>query len=99
MGAHNNSWQSIPATLPTRPLVALALVLTCRLVLPLRPQALCTEASLQALRRHYPQIYSSDDRLLLDPAAVAVQVPLGSLLPHPGFSLFPLLTAHGSACP
>lgn len=37
-------------------------------------KSLCTEASLQALRRHYPQIYSSDDRLLLDPAAVAVAV-------------------------
>ena len=35
-------------------------------------QALCTEASLAALRRTYPQIYESDDKLLIDPAAVAV---------------------------
>ena len=39
-------------------------------VLPI--QALCTEASLAALRRTYPQIYESDDKLLIDPAAVAV---------------------------
>ena len=35
-------------------------------------QALCTEASLAALRRTYPQIYDSDDKLLIDPARVAV---------------------------
>lgn len=35
-------------------------------------QALCTEASLVALRRSFPQIYSSDDKLLVDPSAVQV---------------------------
>jgi hypothetical protein len=35
-------------------------------------QALCTEASLAALRRTYPQIYASDEKLLIDPARVAV---------------------------
>jgi hypothetical protein len=35
-------------------------------------QALCTEASLHALRRHYPQIYDSDEKLLIDPASVCV---------------------------
>ena len=35
-------------------------------------QALCTEASLVALRRSYPQIYASDDKLLVDPRRVSV---------------------------
>ena len=35
-------------------------------------QALCTEASLHALRRQYPQIYDSNDKLLVDPATVRV---------------------------
>ena len=35
-------------------------------------QALCTEASLHALQRHYPQIYDSDEKLLIDPASVSV---------------------------
>ena len=38
-------------------------------------QALCTEASLHALRRHYPQIYDTHDKLLVDPAAVRVARP------------------------
>ena len=36
------------------------------------PQALCTEASLVALRRSFPQIYGSEDKLVVDPAAVQV---------------------------
>ena len=36
-------------------------------------QALCTEASLASLRRHYPQIYDADDKLLIDPGRVRVQ--------------------------
>ncbi|KAK9811900.1 hypothetical protein WJX72_012131 [[Myrmecia] bisecta] len=35
-------------------------------------KALCTEASLHALRRQYPQIYESDDKLLIDPASVKI---------------------------
>ena len=35
-------------------------------------QALCTEASLHALRRQYPQIYSTTHKLLIDPASVTV---------------------------
>ena len=35
-------------------------------------QALCTEASLKALRRRYPQIYDSEQKLLLDPGLVSV---------------------------
>ncbi len=35
-------------------------------------QALCSEASLRALRRAYPQIYASDAPLALDPGAVSV---------------------------
>ncbi|WIA11343.1 hypothetical protein OEZ85_011465 [Tetradesmus obliquus] len=35
-------------------------------------KALCAEASLAALRRVYPQVYDSDIKLLIDPAAVVV---------------------------
>ena len=35
-------------------------------------QALCTEASLKALRRRYPQIYESEQKLLLDARLVHV---------------------------
>ena len=35
-------------------------------------QALCTEASLKALRRRYPQIYKSEQKLLLDATLVTV---------------------------
>jgi len=35
-------------------------------------RALCTEAVLQGLRRTYPQIYMTNDRLLLDPERVEV---------------------------
>jgi SpoVK/Ycf46/Vps4 family AAA+-type ATPase len=35
-------------------------------------QALCAEASLAALRRVYPQVYDSDSKLLINPAAVVV---------------------------
>lgn len=35
-------------------------------------QALCAEASLAALRRVYPQIYTSDVKLLIDVSAVRV---------------------------
>ena len=34
-------------------------------------KALCTEAAVHALRRRYPQIYESDDKLLIDPGQVA----------------------------
>jgi SpoVK/Ycf46/Vps4 family AAA+-type ATPase len=43
------------------------------LLRPLLLQALCTEASLASLRRHYPQIYDADDKLLIDPGRVRVQ--------------------------
>ena len=42
--------------------------LTCSML-----QALCTEASLHALRRSYPQIYDADEKLLIDPRRVAVE--------------------------
>lgn len=35
-------------------------------------RALCTEAALNAVQRRYPQIYSTTDRLLLDPASIQV---------------------------
>lgn len=39
----------------------------------MRIQALCTEAALNAIKRQYPQIYQSSERLLLDHAKIAVQ--------------------------
>ncbi|KAA6420881.1 MAG: ATPase family AAA domain-containing protein [Trebouxia sp. A1-2] len=38
-------------------------------------KALCTEASLHALRRQYPQIYDTHDKLVVDPATVRVPLP------------------------
>lgn len=35
-------------------------------------RALCTEAALNAVQRHYPQIYSADDKLLIDPKKIQV---------------------------
>lgn len=35
-------------------------------------QALCTEASLASLRRHYPQIYDADEKLVVEPGRVRV---------------------------
>jgi len=35
-------------------------------------RALCTEAALRAVRRHYPQIYKTNRRLLLDPSKIEV---------------------------
>ncbi|OTA03218.1 hypothetical protein A9Z42_0036430 [Trichoderma parareesei] len=35
-------------------------------------RALCTEASLNAIQRTYPQIYSSKEKLLVDPAKISV---------------------------
>ncbi|TIA74891.1 hypothetical protein E3P91_00714 [Wallemia ichthyophaga] len=36
-------------------------------------RALCTEAALNAVQRRYPQIYKTNDRLLLDPKSINVQ--------------------------
>lgn len=38
-----------------------------------KQKALCTEASLNAIQRRYPQIYKSKDRLLLQPETIQVQ--------------------------
>lgn len=35
-------------------------------------QALCTEAALNAVQRRYPQIYKSNERLLLNPESIEV---------------------------
>jgi len=37
-------------------------------------KALCTEAALRALRRRYPQIYESRDKLQIDAASVSIAV-------------------------
>ena len=39
----------------------------------LHAQALCTEAALAALRRRFPQIYASQQRLLVEPSQVSVE--------------------------
>ena len=49
-------------------------------------QALCTEAALAALRRRFPQIYASQERLLVEPSQVCVHRPdflaaLGGMTP------------------
>lgn len=36
-------------------------------------RALCTEAALNAIQRRYPQIYTSQDKLLIDPSSIHVQ--------------------------
>ena len=41
-------------------------------VLTLLVQALCTEAALNAIQRRYPQVYQSQDRLLLKPETIDV---------------------------
>lgn len=43
-----------------------------RLIIPSN-QALCTEAALNAIQRRYPQVYKTNDRLLLDPTSIHVQ--------------------------
>lgn len=37
-------------------------------------KALCTEAALNAVQRRYPQIYKSNDRLLLKPETINVEL-------------------------
>jgi ATPase family AAA domain-containing protein 2 len=37
-------------------------------------KAMCTEAAMRSLRREYPQIYDSKDRLLLDPSTIKVSL-------------------------
>lgn len=36
-------------------------------------RALCTEAALNAVQRTYPQIYKSDEKLVIDPAKIKIQ--------------------------
>ncbi|KAK9456548.1 hypothetical protein V1511DRAFT_486369 [Dipodascopsis uninucleata] len=35
-------------------------------------RALCTESAINAIQRRYPQIYSSNDKLLIDPSSITV---------------------------
>lgn len=43
-------------------------------------RALCTEAVLQGLRRTYPQIYMTNNRLLLDPDRVEVRFVIRKIM-------------------
>jgi SpoVK/Ycf46/Vps4 family AAA+-type ATPase len=65
LNIHTRNWEQKP---PARLLTHLAerCVGYCGADL----KALCTEAAVHALRRRYPQIYESDDKLLIDPAQV-----------------------------
>ena len=36
------------------------------------PQALCTEAALNAVQRTYPQIYKTNERLVIEPKTIDV---------------------------
>jgi choline dehydrogenase-like flavoprotein len=38
----------------------------------LHKKALCTESALNAIQRRYPQVYKTDDRLLLKPETIGV---------------------------
>ena len=62
---HTRNWETKP---PARLLAHLAekCVGYCGADL----KALCTEAAVHALRRRYPQIYESDDKLVIDPSQV-----------------------------
>ncbi|WFD33208.1 TAT-binding protein-like protein 7, AAA ATPase [Malassezia cuniculi] len=57
-------------------------------------RALCTEATLNAIQRHYPQIYKTNDRLALDPASISVEardfmLALKKLVPSSARSMAP----------
>lgn len=51
---------------------ALVLLFDCFPGSDLSIQALCTEAALNAVQRRYPQIYKSNERLLLAPESIGV---------------------------
>jgi SpoVK/Ycf46/Vps4 family AAA+-type ATPase len=64
---HSKNWQ--PALLPTfKDAVAGATAGYCGADI----KALCTEATMRAIRRRYPQIYSSTRKLVIDPAKIRV---------------------------
>jgi SpoVK/Ycf46/Vps4 family AAA+-type ATPase len=65
---HTKKW-SDPPTSETLEELAGACVGYCGADL----KALCTEASLAALRRRYPQIYDSEHKLMIDPGQVRVE--------------------------
>ncbi|PRW59558.1 ATPase family AAA domain-containing-like isoform X1 [Chlorella sorokiniana] len=68
LGIHTHKWAEPPPGELLQELASLA-VGYCGADL----KALCTEASLASLRRHYPQIYDADDKLLIDPGRVRVE--------------------------
>ena len=62
---HTRAWEKPPPSLLLEQLAARC-VGYCGADL----KALCTEAAVHALRRRYPQIYESDDKLLIDPGQI-----------------------------
>jgi len=62
---HTRAWEKPPSA-PLLEQLATRCVGYCGADL----KALCTEAAVHALRRRYPQIYESDEKLLIDPGQV-----------------------------
>lgn len=53
-------------------MISISFVLFSMLMLLPYKKALCTEAALNAIQRRYPQVYKTDDRLLLKPETIGV---------------------------
>ena len=53
-------------------------------------QALCTEAALNAVQRRYPQIYTSTDKLVVDPKSINVIARDFMIATESMFSVFAL---------
>ena len=68
LGIHTKKWQN-----PMGEELKEDLATTCVGYCGADLKALCTEATLQALRRHYPQIYTREEKLLIDTEAVRIQ--------------------------
>ncbi|CAM9684766.1 unnamed protein product [Chrysoparadoxa australica] len=65
---HTKTWEP-----PVPPELASELARRCVGYCGADMKALCSEAALHALRRHYPQIYSSDHKLVLDASTIEVE--------------------------
>ena len=67
LGIHTKKWQK-PVGEELKQDLATACVGYCGADL----KALCTEATLQALRRHYPQIYKREEKLVIDTEKIEI---------------------------
>jgi SpoVK/Ycf46/Vps4 family AAA+-type ATPase len=69
LGIHTSAWKPAPPSAPVLDTVAKKTVGYCGADL----RALCSEAALRALRRRYPQIYQSHDKLVINVDEVLVK--------------------------